>query len=77
MLRRNAYSQLNAYKSDVAWSTQSFPISQGVFQGDTMHEMSPIIFLLPIIQLTGRCPGFFFKIPIADTEHLLSPGTSI
>ena len=74
---KNAYSQLNAFISIIIQKRgqQSFPISRGVFQGDTM---SPIIFLLsfnPIIQLANnlQCPGFFFKIPI---EHLLSPGTS-
>ena len=39
------YSQLNAFISTKPWSTSSFPISRGVFQGDTMY---PIIYLTHI-----------------------------
>ena len=75
----SVYSQLNAFVSTKLWSTSSFNITRGVFQGDTM---SPIIFLLsfnPIIQLAQRlqCPGFIFKLPIADSESLPGPGSSI
>ena len=71
----NTYSKLQAFE----WSTELFPITRGVFQGDTM---SPIIFLLtfnPIIQLVRRleCPGFFFKIPIPNSENLPSEGSTI
>ena len=59
---KNAYSQLNAFVSTKAWSTQSFPISRGVFQGDTM---SPIIFLLSFNPLANnlQCPWFLFQDP--------------
>ena len=75
----SAYSQLSAFVNTKSWSTPSFPITRGVFQGDTM---SPIIFLLtfnPIIQFATRlqCPGFFFRIPIPDSETLPESGSSI
>ena len=75
----SAYSQLNAFVNTKTWSTPSFAITRGVFQGD---KMSPIMFLLsfnPIIELARKltCPGFFFKVPIADTEDLPSPGSTV
>ena len=48
---QHCYRSMTAYIQSEKWSTPSFPITQGVFQGDTL---SPVIFLLafsPIIHL--------------------------
>ena len=76
---QNNYSQLSAYVQTKYWRTKNFQIGRGVFQGDTM---SPIIFLLsfnPILKLVSKLqyPGFFFKIPITNTEHLPEPNSFI
>ena len=39
----NLYSSISAHISTKDWKTQSFPISKGVFQGDTV---SPLLFLI-------------------------------
>ena len=59
------YSKLSAYVKTKKWSTETFRISRGVFQGDTL---SPLIFLVafnPIIQLAYSLPtcGFHMRIP--------------
>ena len=64
------YSKVKASIQTKNWSTPVFPISRGVFQGDTM---SPIIFLIafnPVLKLAQSldCPGFAFRIPITDSE---------
>ena len=51
------YSKLSAYVTTKSWSTPSFSIQKGVFQGDTL---SPILFLLcfnPIIQSAQDLPS--------------------
>ena len=48
---QHCYRNMTAYIQSEEWSTPSFPITQEVFQGDTL---SPVIFLLafsPIIHL--------------------------
>ena len=68
----SAYSQLTARVVTKNWSTPSFPISKGVFQGDTL---SPLIFLItfnPIIQLAqslSTC-GFQLKLSDSTTQEL-------
>ena len=63
----SSYSNLSAYVSTKNWSSPSFPILKGVFQGDTL---SPLIFLIafnPIIeavQSLSTC-GFQWKVPCA------------
>lgn len=64
------HSQLNAFVSSKVFSMK--PMSRVVFQGDTM---SPIMFLLafnPVICMAKKlqCPGFFFRIPIENSESL-------
>ena len=58
----NMYSQLTAYVSTKAWSTNIFRITRGVFQGDTL---SPLIFLLsftPIIQAANQLSTLGFRV---------------
>ena len=73
------YSHLSAFVSTKQWSTSSFPITRGLFQGDTM---SPIIFLIaftPIIQLTQSLssPGFQFQIPVNSSTDLPTVGSTL
>ena len=70
---------MTAYIQSQEWIIPSFPIMQGVFQGDTL---SPVIFLLafsPIIHLaeTWEYAGFFNQIPVPNSEGLPSIGQSI
>lgn len=60
------YSQLSARVVTWNWSTPSFQISRGVFQGDTL---SPLIFLLtfnPIIHLANSLLTYGFRIKLSD-----------
>ena len=62
----SAYSQLTARIVTKNWSTPSFPISRGVFQGDTL---SPLIFLItfnPIIQLAQSLSTCGFCLKLSD-----------
>ena len=62
----SAYSQLTAQVVTKHWSTPSFPISRGVFQGDTL---SPLIFLItfnPIIQLAQSLSTCGFSLKLSD-----------
>ena len=75
----DAYSQLEGFLSTKHWSSTHFHISRGVFQGDTL---SPIVFLLaftPIIKYAQSLlsKGFFFKIPLTDSENLPDPQVPI
>ena len=75
----DAYAHLQAYVHTNEGSSQPFPITRGVFQGDTM---SPIIFLMafnPVIKLAQclQCPGFTFRIPVPDSEDLPTTGSTI
>ena len=68
----DCYSKLKARIHTKNWDTSTFPIDQGVFQGDTM---SPIIFLLaisPILHLATNWAfqGFRSKIPVANSDSL-------
>ena len=61
----NLYSSISAHISTKDWKTQPFPISKGIFQGDTL---SPLLFLIafnPIIQsvVIHHSRGFPLKIP--------------
>jgi len=76
---KDAYTHLQAYVSTKEWSTPYFPITRGVFQGDTM---SPMIFLMsfnPVIKLAQslNCPGFTFKILVPNSEDLPEIGSTI
>ena len=75
----NVHSQLTGSFNTKHWSSQQFPISRGVFQGDTL---SPIIFLLaftPIINFASSLPSmeFSFKIPLPDSKSLPDPDSPI
>ena len=51
---QNCYSLLEGFVETKFWSTPTFPIRRGIFQGDTL---SPVIFLLifsPIVNLADR-----------------------
>ena len=65
----SAYSQLSARVVTKNWSTPSFPVSRGVFQGDTL---SPLIFLItfnPIIQLAQSLSTCGFQLKLSDPHH--------
>jgi len=75
----DVYHHLKAFVSTKHWSTPIFPITRGVFQGDTM---SPIIFLMvfnPILKLVQSLshPGFAFRILIPNSIDLPDPGSTI
>ena len=62
----NLYSNLSASVTTHQWTTPSFNISRGVFQGDTL---SPLLFLLcfqPLITVANSLPsdGFRLKLPL-------------
>ena len=61
----NLYSKLTGYVKTKEWTTDTFKIGRGVFQGDTL---SPLIFLIafnPVIQLAQSLTtcGFRLKLP--------------
>ena len=68
----SAYSQLTARVVTKNWTTPSFAIERGVFQGDTL---SPLIFLIafnPIIQLAQSLSTCGFRLKVSDpTSHKL------
>ena len=62
-------SQLSARVVTKNWSTPSFPVSRGVFQGDTL---SPLIFLITfnrIIQLAQSLSTCGFQLKLSDPHH--------
>ena len=68
----DTYSKLRAYVKTRSWSTASFPIKKGIFQGDTL---SPLLFLLvfnPVIKLCDKLQttGFRLKLPILNSEGI-------
>ena len=76
---RHCYRNMTAYIHNEEWTTSSFSITQGVFQGDTL---SPVIFLLafsPLIHLaeTWEYAGFFTQILIPNSENLPPIGQPI
>ena len=75
---QHCYRNMTAYIQSQEWITPSFPITQGVFQGDTL---SPVIFLLafsPIIHLaeTWEYAGFFNQIPVRNSPQSANPSMS-
>ena len=75
----NLYDSLTGFVHSSSWVTSVFPITRGVFQGDTM---SPIIFLMaltPAIKMMGKinCPGFYFTIPIPKSQDVPHCGATI
>ena len=69
----SAYSQLTTRVDTKNWSTPSFPISKGVFQGGTL---SPLIFLItfnPIIQLAQSLSTCGFRLKLSDPTTQGSP----
>ena len=77
----NLYNSLIGFVHSSSWVTSVFPITHGVFQGDTMSPI--IIFLMaltPVIKMMGKinCPGFYSNIPIpkAKTFHMWSNHSS-
>ena len=61
----NLYSSISAHISTKDWKTQPFPISKGVFQGDTLSSLLFLIAFNPIIQSVVIHPsrGFSLKLP--------------
>ena len=69
---KNLYSSLSAYIHTKEWSTPTFPIKRGVFQGDTL---SPLLFLIafnPILQALCIHPSKGFSLLI-EKETQVSP----
>ena len=69
----SAYSQLSAYVVSKKWSTPTFSIHRGVFQGDTL---SPLIFLIafnPIIQLAQSLSTLGFRLRLPDANQCELP----
>ena len=71
----NLYDSLTGFVHSSSWVTSVFPITHGVFQGDTM---SPIIFLMaltPVIKMMEKinCPGSISisQSPKAKTFHIV------
>ena len=60
----STYSQLTAYVETKDWSTPCFPISKGVFQGDTL---SPLIFLIafnPVLAAAHSLSTLGFRVTV-------------
>ena len=72
---KNLYSSLSAYIYTKEWSTPTFPIKRGVFQGDTL---SPLLFLIafnPILQALCIHPTKGFSLLIEKEAQV--PPTAI
>ena len=71
----NLYSSISAHISTKDWKAQPFPISMGVFQGDTLSPLLLLIAFNPIIQSVVIHPsrGFSLKLPnhTESNQHTL------
>ena len=65
----NGYSQLSAFVKTKFWSTRTFQIQRGVFQGDTLSLLIFLITFNPLLELCHKLPtcGFQLKLPLPNS----------
>ena len=69
----SAYSQLSAYVVSKKWSTPTFSIHRGVFQGDTLSLLIFLIAFNPIIQLAQSLSTLGFRLRLPDANQCELP----
>ena len=74
----STYSQLTAYVVTKDWSTSGFPISKGVFQGDTLSSFIFLIAFNPVLAAAHSLStlGFHVRVPMLHPPPELPPENS-
>ena len=76
---KDGYSQLQGYVVTHNWTTPSFPIERGVFQGDTMSSMIVLLVMSPILHLAANWEyqGFCPLLPLPGTKSLPAKDSTV
>jgi hypothetical protein len=72
----DCYSKLEARVITDQWKTNHFSIRRGIFQGDTLSQLSFLIAFQPILHLAEslELDGYQLKLFIPNSEGLPPPG---